>query len=67
MLRLDSSKYPSKDPPDIEIRGYFNHFASFIVDELRKRFDPGSTVLFDWYYLIKDEIFIDSENPFEYS
>ena len=32
-----------------------------------KRFEPGCTTLFDWFYLIKDEIFVDSDNPYEYS
>jgi len=59
VLRLDVSKYPSKDPPDIEIRGFFALYTDMIVEQLKKRFDPGCTVLFDWFCFIKDEMFID--------
>jgi hypothetical protein len=59
LLKLDVSKYPSKDPPDIEIHGFFASFADIIVEQLKKRFDPGQTVLFDWFYFLKDEMFTD--------
>lgn len=66
-LRLDPDKYPSKDPPEIEISGFFKHREELILKKLRERFEPGFGCIFDFYLYAKDEMFVDPNNPYNYS
>lgn len=64
---LNPASYPSRDPPGIELQGFFENFRDFITTRLTARFEPGFPCVFDWYTYVKDELFFDPGNPYEYS
>lgn len=67
VLRLDPATYPSKALPAIEVQGFFARYTDFVTGKLISRFEPGFQCLFDWYTFVKDELFFNPDNPYEYS
>ena len=66
-ITLDPKTYPSKDPPKVEVLGFFRPYTYFFVSKLHQRFEVGYTVLFDWFTYAKNELLFEADNPYEYS
>ena len=56
-LSLNAKTYPSKEPPEIFIRGFWNNKAYTITCRLIERFQAGYPVVYDWYAFCQNELF----------
>lgn len=62
---LDAKTYPSDEPPAFVVVGFWQDNAYSITCRLNERFVPGCLVLYDWYALVKDELFTNANGELD--
>lgn len=64
-IHLDAKTYPSDKPPAFIVRGFWQDKAYTITCRLNERFVPGCPVLYDWYSMVKDELFAEANGELD--
>ena len=64
-IHIDAKTYPSDEPPAFIVYGFWQDKAYTITCRLNERFVPGCLVLYDWYSIVKDELFTDVNGDYD--